>query len=95
MIIAAQFEIEYFFLFKISFSKRFYCTVLFFVEYNTDKKEKSKTSNKNLKDTTISDILLWAVFANRKELAEVYWLRGENHLRNFYIHLLKLYTIGI
>lgn len=81
LIIAFQFEIEYFFYLKFHFLNVF-IVVLFFVEYNTDKKEKSKTSNKSLKDTTISDILLWAVFANRKELAEVYWLRGENHLRN-------------
>lgn len=31
-------------------------------------------------ESTISDILLWAIFANRKELAEICWLRSENHL---------------
>nr|XP_034320577.1 transient receptor potential cation channel subfamily M member-like 2 [Crassostrea gigas] len=30
--------------------------------------------------STISDILLWAIFANRKEVAEICWLRSENHL---------------
>ena len=29
----------------------------------------------------ISDILLWSIFANRKELAEICWLRSENQLR--------------
>lgn len=88
----------YFFLFEVAFFKSFFlvqCVILFFVEYNTIKKEKSKTNNKNLKDATISDILLWSIFANRKELAEIYWLRGENHLRNLKVHLLKLKTIGI
>lgn len=32
------------------------------------------------KTSTISDILLWAIFANRKELAEICWLRCGNHL---------------
>lgn len=31
-------------------------------------------------ESTISDILLWAIFANRKELAEICWLKSENHL---------------
>nr|XP_034319204.1 uncharacterized protein LOC109618232 isoform X3 [Crassostrea gigas] len=31
-------------------------------------------------ESTISDILLWAIFANRKDLAEICWLRSENHL---------------
>ncbi|XP_052693640.1 transient receptor potential cation channel subfamily M member 2-like [Crassostrea angulata] len=47
-------------------------------EYITS--ETSQTSDGNLKDTNMSDILLWAIFANRKELAEICWLRGENHL---------------
>lgn len=34
-------------------------------------------------DDNISLILLWAIFANRKELAEIYWLRGKNHLCKF------------
>ncbi|XP_056021813.1 uncharacterized protein LOC125651630 [Ostrea edulis] len=32
------------------------------------------------KDKDISDILLWAIFANRKELAEICWLRTDDHL---------------
>nr|XP_034320576.1 transient receptor potential cation channel subfamily M member-like 2 isoform X2 [Crassostrea gigas] len=38
-----------------------------------EKKESTETS-------TISDILLWAIYANRKELAEICWLRCGNHL---------------
>lgn len=43
-------------------------------------------------NSAISDILLWAIFANRKELAEICWLRSENHLCEFtamymYIHV--------
>ncbi|XP_062596063.1 transient receptor potential cation channel subfamily M member-like 2 [Saccostrea cucullata] len=36
--------------------------------------------NGDLKDANISDILLWAIFANRRELAEICWLRSEDHL---------------
>lgn len=28
----------------------------------------------------VSDLLLWSVFANRRELAEICWLRGKDHL---------------
>lgn len=40
-------------------------------------------------ESTISDILLWAIFANRKELAEICWLRSENHLckLNFFLNM--------
>ncbi|XP_056002354.1 transient receptor potential cation channel subfamily M member 2-like isoform X2 [Ostrea edulis] len=31
-------------------------------------------------EAKISDLLLWAIFANRRELAEIFWLRSENHL---------------
>ncbi|XP_056002343.1 transient receptor potential cation channel subfamily M member 2-like [Ostrea edulis] len=31
-------------------------------------------------DTDVSDILIWALLANRKELAEICWLRSEHHL---------------
>lgn len=34
-------------------------------------------------DVNISDILLWAIFANRKELAEICWLKGHNHLSKY------------
>lgn len=31
-------------------------------------------------NVNISDILLWALFANRRELAEICWLKGSDHL---------------
>lgn len=31
-------------------------------------------------DESISDLLLWTIFANRKELAEIFWLKSKNHL---------------
>lgn len=33
-----------------------------------------------IENVNVSDILLWALFANRKELAEICWLRGYDHL---------------
>lgn len=35
------------------------------------------------KEKDISDLLLWAIFANRRELAEICWLRTDDHLRKF------------
>lgn len=35
----------------------------------------------------ISDILLWAIFANRKELAEICWLRGDDQLSKYIKHV--------
>lgn len=46
----------------------------FFVEYVLKKDDEKP------EDETISNILLWAIFSNRKELAEICWLRVENHL---------------
>ncbi|XP_065924094.1 transient receptor potential cation channel subfamily M member 2 isoform X3 [Magallana gigas] len=31
-------------------------------------------------DERISDLLLWTIFANRKKLAEIFWLKSKNHL---------------
>lgn len=48
----------------------------------TDKE--NDDSKKNIigkADVYISDLLLWAIFANRRELAEICWLRSEDHLR--------------
>lgn len=36
-------------------------------------------------DASISDILLWTIFANRKELAEIFWLKSKNHLCMLFI----------
>lgn len=38
-------------------------------------------------DVHISDILLWAIFANRKELAEICWLRGDDQLSKYIKHV--------
>lgn len=51
---------------------------IFFKEYVL-KEEDEKPEDEN-----ISNILLWAIFANRKELAEICWLRVENHLCKFH-----------
>lgn len=40
-------------------------------------------------DDTISDLLLWALLEKREDLAELFWLRGTDHLRKIY----NLYTI--
>ena len=49
------------------------------------------TSNKNPenKENIISDILLWALFANRKKLAEICWLRSKNHLCKCIVSLIQ------
>lgn len=31
-------------------------------------------------DERIYDLLLWTIFANRKKLAEIFWLKSKNHL---------------
>lgn len=41
--------------------------------------EELKTDGPSL-DDSFSDILLWAILANRKELANIYWLNGKNQL---------------
>lgn len=56
--------------------------LIFNPEYNTQEQSQQKPNNGNdeSKDADISDILLWAIFANRKDIAEICWLRGDNHL---------------
>ncbi|XP_052693613.1 transient receptor potential cation channel subfamily M member-like 2 [Crassostrea angulata] len=41
---------------------------------------KEFNSGQSSQDENVSNVLLWAIFANRKELAEIYWLRGKDHL---------------
>lgn len=31
-------------------------------------------------DDSIANVLLWAIFVNRKDVAEICWLRGKDHL---------------
>lgn len=40
----------------------------------------TECNNCKVEESHISDILLWAIFANRKDIAEICWLRSENHL---------------
>ena len=42
-----------------------------------------KTNAETEETCDTSDILLWALFANRKELAEIFWIKGEDHLCKF------------
>lgn len=36
-----------------------------------------------LSDDSIADVLLWSIFVNRQELAEICWLRGKDQLCKF------------
>lgn len=49
-----------------------------FLECGNSEKEKEDNYAK------ISDILLWAIFANRRDLAEICWLKGKDHLCKIY-----------
>lgn len=49
------------------------------------KEEKEKTEDE---DEIIADLLLWAIFVDRKEMAEICWLRGKDHLCKYYTCLL-------
>ncbi|XP_056002351.1 uncharacterized protein LOC125661865 isoform X2 [Ostrea edulis] len=49
-------------------------------EDKISKPKKDSEGNLEVKDTDVSDILLWALFANRKDLAEICWLRSKDHL---------------
>nr|XP_022311194.1 uncharacterized protein LOC111116490 [Crassostrea virginica] len=46
------------------------------LRYQEDKSD----DKEGVEEDNICDILLWAIFANRKELAEICWLRSKNHL---------------
>lgn len=47
--------------------------------------EYKSTHSKEKEYADISDVLLWSIFANRKELAEICWLRSENQLCTFFL----------
>lgn len=58
------------------------------IESKDDVKKKEEDSdNKDPIYLNISDILLWAIFANRRELAEICWLRGTDQLRKLFTFL--------
>ncbi|XP_062589311.1 transient receptor potential cation channel subfamily M member-like 2 [Saccostrea cucullata] len=50
------------------------------LRYKETEDESTENGGDKNSDAKISDILLWALFANRRELAEICWLRSENHL---------------
>ncbi|XP_048749949.2 transient receptor potential cation channel subfamily M member 2-like isoform X2 [Ostrea edulis] len=45
-----------------------------------EKGNNAKPNDNSGENVDISDILLWSLFANRTDLAEICWLRSENHL---------------
>lgn len=46
------------------------------------------------KKASIADLLLWAILVDRKELAEICWLRGKDHLcKNYNINKMNFYTL--
>ena len=57
--------------------------IYWFCHLHVLKEDPSQDIDEVLEDDNISDILLWAIFANRKELAEICWLRSKNHLCKF------------
>lgn len=72
---------------KLLVFKRLFCInawlielCLVFEETDTDHKQENTYSS-------ISDLLLWAIFANRKELAEICWLRGTDHLSKYRVRI--------
>jgi hypothetical protein len=58
--------------------------IIFITREGKDKISKNPNQDSEEKgdvvDTDVSDILLWALFANRKDLAEICWLRSKDHL---------------
>nr|XP_022311634.1 transient receptor potential cation channel subfamily M member 1-like [Crassostrea virginica] len=59
-------------------AKRLCCKILQYEGIEEKITTKSSAETSVYCDT--SDILLWAIFANRKEIAEICWLRGKDHL---------------
>ncbi|XP_078329886.1 transient receptor potential cation channel subfamily M member-like 2 [Crassostrea virginica] len=57
-------------------AKRLCCKILQYEALKID----DQTTNETLNTSDTSDILLWAIFANRKEIAEICWLRGTDHI---------------
>lgn len=55
----------------ISATKKLCCEILGYEEY---------MQGETFTDESIADVLLWSIFVNRKELAEICWLRGKDQL---------------
>ncbi|XP_078311840.1 transient receptor potential cation channel subfamily M member 2-like isoform X3 [Crassostrea virginica] len=58
-------------------AKRLCCKIL---QYKALNIEEQNTNEEAMNTSDTSDILLWAIFANRKEIAEICWLRGTDHI---------------
>lgn len=52
-------------------AKKLCCEILGYEEY---------IQGETLSDESIADVLLWSIFVNRQELAEICWLRGKDQL---------------
>lgn len=57
-----------------------------FIFSNFFSKKKEKTEDE---DDIIADLLLWAIFVDRKEIAEICWLRGKDQLCRYNIIVRK------
>lgn len=64
--------------FEAEAARELCCKILRYKRYKGNKVVASKHTNSEYAD--VSDLLLWSIFANRKELAEICWLRGKDHL---------------
>lgn len=67
-----------FFYLKFLFFKKLPLSHKIIFLFSGNKVVASKHTNSEYAD--VSDLLLWSIFANRKELAEICWLRGKDHL---------------
>ncbi|XP_056001806.1 uncharacterized protein LOC130048779 [Ostrea edulis] len=68
---------------KVSNAAKRLCRKLLRNKENEETSEQTPDSKQNdtpVEHANISDLLLWAIFANRKELAEIYWLQSEDHI---------------
>lgn len=62
-------------------AKKLCCKILRYKRYRGKNKEGTSKNNDSISTyADVSDLLLWSVFANRRELAEICWLRGKDHL---------------
>ena len=58
-------------------------------EENTDPSQRNTSKSKEepeSEDVSFDDILLWALYANRPQIAELVWLNGKNQLSLYFIY---------
>lgn len=65
----------------MSMNFKMFCVSVFALNYIHHDIYVSAIKNEEDDPSDIFDILLWAIFANRKEIAEIYWLHGTDHIR--------------